>query len=220
MPLQEEPKPAKPVAAGPSTPSSSPRKKPAVEAAPAEHPAERSASVQYRDKQFAEAARILRAAADADPASAAHLNAVAKDFVAVGAGLARGDAAAEASPAQSLVAYQDALAADLRSGGFHAPGIRSKIARVAPAAASAYLGAGRYEQARVACDLAQNFGAGGDERVGKVRRDLESKARELFLAAQELSRDKPDEARSLYRRITQIVPEGSSWHEKAASSLH
>jgi predicted component of type VI protein secretion system len=210
-PLAEEPRPAKPAAA---------KKRPIAEAmAPGEHPAERRAAVQYRDKQFAEAARILRAAADADPASAAHLNAMAKDFVAVGAGLARGDAAADASPAQSLVAYQEALSADLRAGGFHSSGIRSKIARVAPAAAAVYLGASRYEQARAACDLAQNFGAGGDARIGRVRSELESKARELYLAAQELARDKPAEARSLYRRITQIVPEGSPWHEKASSSL-
>lgn len=213
-PLAEEPRPAKPAAA-----AVAPLKKKAAETGSAEHPAEKTAAVQYRDKQFAEAARILRAAADADPASAPRLNAMAKDFVAVGAGLARGDAAAAASPAQSLVAYQEALAADLRAGGFHAPGIRSKLARVAPAAAASYLGANRYEQARAACDLAQNFGAGGDERVARVRNELEAKARELFQAAQELSRDKPDEARSLYRRITQIVPEGSQWHEKASSSL-
>ncbi len=215
--LVEEPKPAKPAPAPAPAPAT--KKKVAAEAPAAEHPAEKAAAVQYRDKQFAEAARILRAAADADPASAPRLNGMAKDFVAVGASLARGDAAADGSPAQSLVAYQEALAADLRAGGFHAPTIRSKIARVAPAAATVYLGASRYEQARVACDLAQNFGAGGDERIARVRRDLETKARELYQAAQDLSRDKPDEARSLYRRITQIVPEGSQWHEKASSSL-
>ena len=202
-------------------PTSDRKKRLAAEpvAAKLEHPAEREASVQYRDMQFAEAARILRAAADADPASANRLNGIARDFVAVGAGLARGDAVADDSPAQSLVAYQEALAADVRSGGFHAPTVRTKIARVAPAAAVAYADAGRWEQARTACDLAASFGAAGDERVAKVRHQLETKARELFLAAQELSRDKPDEARSLYRRITLIVPEGSMWYTKASGSL-
>src|SRR5262249_57190918 len=102
-PLAEEPRRAKPAAA-----AVAPLKKKAAETGSAEHPAEKTAAVQYRDKQFAEAARILRAAADADPASAPRLNAMAKDFVAVGAGPARGGAGAAAGPPQSPVASPQA----------------------------------------------------------------------------------------------------------------
>src|SRR5207244_1606509 len=77
---------------------------------------------------------------------------------AVGAGLARGAANAKTNPTVALLAYQEALAADVRSGnGVFAAELRAALSSVAPAAAAAFFDEAKYEQARAACDI-----AGGD----------------------------------------------------------
>jgi hypothetical protein len=130
---------------------------------PAAPGAQGDAAARYAAREFAEAARL---ATDAS---------TAKDYALVGASLARGDASAGDRPQVALAAYREALAADARSGeGAHAALLRARVAQVAPAAAVALLEAGRLEEARAACDLAVNYGAGGDERVRATRARLEA----------------------------------------------
>lgn len=130
---------------------------------------EKQAAAAYAAKEFAEAAGMLRAAAERDRSTANRLTAVARDYAAVGAGLARGAANRNTNPTVALAAFKEALAADARSGQrLQATFIRSQLAQVAPAAAEAYFTSGRYAQARAACGLADP----NDARVVEVRRKL------------------------------------------------
>lgn len=175
---------------------------------------ERAAADLYADKQFAEASRMLRDASADDP----RLAAAAKDYAIVGAGLARGDANAESSPGVALSAYQDALAADVRSGdSVHGAMLRQHLGKVAPGAAVAFFDAGRYEQARAACDLAVNYGGGGDSRVRETRQKLEQAAGELYRRA--TTTTDTEEAKQLYRRVVKMVPADSDWSSKATQAL-
>ena len=186
------------------------------EPAPRASGSERLAASLYQEKQFAEASRALRDLAEREP----RLAATAKDYAIVGAGLARGDANAETNPGVALAAYQDALAADVRSGdGAHGEHIRGRLAKVAPAAAAAFVDAGRFEQARAACDIAVNYGTGGDRRVRTARDQLEDAAADLYRRAQVLRDTDADEAKLLFRRILKIVPSESEWSSKAVAAL-
>jgi len=174
--------------------------------------ATRQASALYAQRHFDEAAATLTRASQADPS----LRAVARDYAAVGTGLARGDAAASSNPMTAMAAYNDALRADQRSGkGQHSRTLRSKLAQVAPRAAAAYLESGRYESARASADLAP----ANDPQVKAVRAGLETRARELFNRGQELSRSQPEAARLLWRRVMKMVPDESPWYEKADAAL-
>jgi hypothetical protein len=109
-------------------------------------------------------------------------------------------------------------AADIRSGGgVHTSLLRARLARVAPAAAAAYLEGGRYEQARAACDIAVTDGAGGDPRVAQARARLETVAGELYAQAAAAPGER---ARAIYQRILRIVPAASEWSKKAVTALH
>ncbi len=174
----------------------------------------RAAQELYEEEDFAEAARTLRNSGNPD------LSSVARDYATVGAGLARGDANAEKNPMIALTAYQEALAADVRSGdSIHAPMIRERLGKVAPAAARAFFDVGRYEHARAACDIAVNFRVGGDPRIAQTRELLEGAAADLFRRAQALEGSDPSEAELLYRRILKIVPSDSDWARKAVAAL-
>jgi outer membrane biosynthesis protein TonB len=178
--------------------------------------ASRQAASLYAAKRFDEASATLARATEADP----NLRAVARDYAAVGAGLARGDASAQSNPMAAMAAYSDALRADQRSGkGQHQKTLRAKLAQVAPRAAVAFLDAGRLESARASADLAAANGSANDPNVKAVRVGLEAKARELFNRGQELSRSQPEAARTLWRRVMKIVPDESPWYEKADAAL-
>jgi type III secretion system (T3SS) inner membrane Yop/YscD-like protein len=221
--------PAPPVAPAPGQtrvhrPSSSsgaaPRRPSAPDPGPRTPNAAREAQGAYEDKDFATAARLARDAADANPADNDTLLELARDYAAVGAGLTRGDSNAESAPQVALTAYQDALAADVRSGkSVHSAMIRAKLGKVAPAAARAFFDGGRYEAARAACDMAVNYGVGGDPRVGETRKLLEDAAGDLFHRAQDLQERSSPEAERLYRRVLQIVPADSPWASKALAAL-
>ena len=158
----------------------------------------------YAQRRFADAVDLLRQAGGEET--------IARDYAAVGAGMARGDAAL-ADPTAALAAYQEALTADERSGaGAHAALLRGKIARAAGPAAATYFEAGRYEQARAACDLAE----GGGADVAAVREKLESAAGGLF---SEAGTRPATDAATLYRRILRMVPPSSEWHVKALARL-
>jgi hypothetical protein len=82
------------------------------------------------------------------------------------------------------------------------------------------MSAGKFEQARAACDDAQQFGSGADPTVTKVRTLLEAKARELYTQGTSLARSKPDEAKALWRRVLKMVPAESTWYSRSYAALN
>ncbi len=197
------------------TPLPAAPKKPNPHAAP-QLGAEKTAFGLYRDKKFEEAVQTLRDAADSDPDDTDRLSAEAHDYAAVGAGYARGAAESEENPASAMVAFEDALGADRRSGhGAHATELRAHLAQVTPRASVAYLAANRYEEARAACDLAASLGAQHDAQVLKVRAQLETIARDLYESGVKLEASNREQAHTLFRRVLKIVPASSGWYTKA-----
>jgi len=218
VPAPASPARRKPPAATPSSSSPAPpARRPDEPKVPS---AARAAQQLYEDKDFSGAARSARDAAERGGPDTDALLELARDYAAVGAGITRGDANADSSPTVALTAYQDALAADVRSGrSVHSTMIRAKLAKVAPAAAHAFYDVGRYEAARAACDMAVNYNVGGDPRVAETRKLLEDAASELFRRAQALRSKDAAEAEHLFRRILQIVPPMSPWAGKALAAL-
>lgn len=213
-----------PVAAKPKpTPARPPVRKLAAAARPATGSvAERNALGLYKARDFGRASDLLHSAAGKESgASADRLEALARDFAAVGQQLARGDAAAASNPTAAMLAYKQAYLLDAKSGkGVHAPYLKSQLGKVLPRAASSLMSAGKFEQARTACDDAQQFGSGTDPVVNKVRGLLESKARELYTQGTILVKSKPDDAKTLWRRVLKMVPAESPWYSKSYAALN
>jgi hypothetical protein len=183
--------------------------------------AEKTAATMYKDKQFDKAADVLRTAANKDASVADKLNALARDYATVGANITKGDAAAAGNPGAAMVSYQEALKADQRSGkGVHASYLRTQIGKVAPKAALSYFQAGKFEQARSACDAAVNYGVGTDSTVAKVRQLLEAEAKKMFTKAAAMEKSDANGAKDLYRRILKMVPADSAWYTKAYAALN
>ncbi|MBE7455001.1 MAG: hypothetical protein HS111_40850 [Kofleriaceae bacterium] len=183
---------------------------------------EKKADGLYRNKDWKSAAALLReqAAATEDAGEARRLRAMAADYETIGANLATGATLAKAKPADALVAFKKALTADRRAGGAHQPVIRENISKVAPAAAAAYMAKQNYPMAKIAADDAVNVGAGSNATVANVRASLERKAGELFASSQKLMKTQPDEAKSLLRTITKIVPADSPWYIRSYKILN
>lgn len=189
--------------------------------APKGSSAEKTTAQMYKDKQFDKAADTLRAAANKDAAAADKLNALARDYATVGANMTKGDSSAASAPGAAMVAYQEALKADQRSGkGAHASYLRSQIGKVAPKAALSYMQAGKFEAARAACDAAVNYGVGTDSTVAKVRQMLEAEAKKMYTKGAAMEKTDADEAKGLYRRILKMVPADSPWYTKAYAALN
>lgn len=183
---------------------------------------EKKADGLYRNKDWKAAAALLReqAAATEDAGEARRLRAMAADYETIGANLATGATLAKAKPADALVSFKKALTADRRAGGAHQPVIRENISKVAPAAAAAYMAKQNYPMAKIAADDAVNVGAGSNATVANVRASLERKAGELFASSQKLMKTQPDEAKSLLRTITKIVPADSPWYIRSYKILN
>jgi hypothetical protein len=184
--------------------------------------AERSALGFYKARDFGRASDVLHNAAGRESgASADRLEALARDFAAVGQQLAKGDSSATSNPTAAMLAYKQAYLLDAKSGrGVHAPYLKAQLGRVLPRAASSFMSAGKFEQARTACDDAQQFGSGSDPVVSKVRGLLESKARELYTQGTILVKSKPDDAKGLWRRVLKMVPADSPWYSKSYAALN
>ncbi len=183
---------------------------------------ERKADALYKTKDFKGAAQLVRDAAAAALAAddTRRLKALAGDYEAIGTNLTAGSAMAKAKPTDALGALKKALAADRRVGGTHQQVIREKLAQVAPAAAALYMAKQNYPMAKIAADDAVNFGSGTNATVANVRQSLERKAQELHGKATALLVSQPDEARSMMRQITKIVPTDSPWYSKAYKFLN
>jgi hypothetical protein len=183
--------------------------------------AEKKADGLYRGKDWKAASAILReAAAGAGDSDAKRLRAAASDYETIGTNLSTGATLAKANPTQALGALQKALKADRRVGGAHQQAIRDNIAKVAPSAAAAYMAKQNYPMAKIAADDAVNVGAGSNSTVSNVRSSLERKAGELYASAQKLRSSKPEEAKTLLRKIMKIVPADSPWYSKAYKMLN
>ena len=128
-------------------------------------------------------------------------------------------AASGARSTEALAALKKAIAADRRVGGEHQQFFRGKIGEVAPKAAASYMAKQTYELAKSAADDAVNVGAGGSTMIEGVRRSLESRAGEFYGTALKLQKSKPEDAKSLARRITKMVPSSSPWYGKALKLL-
>jgi tetratricopeptide (TPR) repeat protein len=184
--------------------------------------AERQAAALYKDRQFDKAAEVLQAAAASESgATADRLETTARDYVALGAALAKGDAAVAANPTGALVAYQQALTLDARSGrAAHAAYLKGQLAKVAPRAAQAFMSAGKLEQARATCDAADGYGVGTDPAIARTRAQLETKAKDLYGQAQAVAKKSPEQAKALWRRVLKIVPTDSTWYQKSYAALN
>ncbi len=179
------------------------------------------AEEQYRRREFAEAARQLRAGAEtSDRDDATRLRKQATNIEAVASNFERAEQADGSDPAAALAAYRRALFVDRKFGdGAHASYIRAKLGKVAPQAAAAYMAQEKYEAAKMASDAAGNYGSGADPTVRRVRQALERKARDFYSQAYRLRQSDPTAARKLLRRILAIVSAESSWYAKASRAL-
>ncbi|MBE7450820.1 MAG: hypothetical protein HS111_18585 [Kofleriaceae bacterium] len=61
---------------------------------------------------------------------------------------------------------------------------------------------------------------GSNATVANVRASLERKAGELFASSQKPAKTQPDEAKSLLRTITKIVPADSPWYIRSYKILN
>lgn len=184
--------------------------------------AEKAAAALYKDKQFDKAAETLRTqAAKETGATADRLTGLARDYAAVGAALAKGDANATSAPTTAMSAYQGALNVDQHAGhGIHAAYIKAQLAKVAPRAAQQYYAAQQFEQARSACDTATAFGAGSDPTVVKIRASLEAKAKDMYGQGVKIQKSKPTDAKAMFRRVLKMVPADSPTYTKAYAALN
>ena len=219
-PKKITPPPPKKVTPPPKKVTPPPRKAPPKAVATASG-AKKKAESLYASKDFKAAAAAARAGADSgDATEVAELRRMAKDLDALAAAWTAGNASASTRATDALTSFKKALAADKRLGGTHAPMIREKLAQVAPKAAAGFMAKGNYEAAKQAADTAVNFGAGSSPTVANVRQSLERKAGEFFATAQKLMASKPEDAKSLLRRVQKIVPPDSPWYAKAYKALN
>ncbi len=198
-----------------------PPPKPPVAATPkALTAAAKKAEGLYKAKDWKGAATTLRDAigASTDPDAKA-LKTRAADYDAIGTNLNAALAFGTSRAPEALAAYKKAMAADRRAGGTHQGLLRDKIADVAPRAAASYMAKQNYEMAKAAADDAVNVGAGGTPMIEGVRTSLDRRAGEFYATALKLQKSKPEDSKSLARRITKMVPSSSPWYAKAVKLL-
>jgi hypothetical protein len=174
----------------------------------------------YKAKDWKAAATTLRdAIGTSTDADAKALKSRAADYESIGTNLNAALAFGTSRAPEALAAYKKAMAADRRAGGAHQGFLRDKIADVAPRAAASYMAKQNYEMAKAAADDAVNVGAGGTPMIEGVRNSLDRRAGEFYATALKVQKSKPEDAKSLARRITKMVPSSSPWYAKAVKLL-
>lgn len=175
--------------------------------------ARRRAETLYLEKDFSEAASVLRAAADkvGSKKEADALRTTAKHYQQVGNLLSVSDR----DGPKALDAYKRAHQLDERYGdGGHDYYIGAKIGTVAPRAAGSYVARGDLSNAKRAVQEAERFGGGPDARP--VRAKLESEAEKLYDQARAAkSNGDNKKAGQLAREAMSIAPTNSAVYGKA-----
>ncbi|MCW5800817.1 MAG: hypothetical protein KIT31_00275 [Deltaproteobacteria bacterium] len=169
----------------------------------------------YRERRFKEAAQSLRVKASA-------LSGGAQQQLASRAGLYESFGAAYnigmgqgTSPKDAYRALNSALAFDGQIGGAYTAEIRTQLGQVAPKAAVAFLSTKDYQSAAAALRLADSLGTGSAPSAALARKQLESRAQELYREAERLADSDPAGARLRVAQINTIVGEASPWRQKA-----
>ena len=171
---------------------------------------------QFKAKRFSEAAATLRAAAaSSDPEDATDLKSAAAVYEQFGraynVAMAPGTAAKDAYPALKRAKIYDP------EGVFSAE-IQSKLAQVAPKAASSFMAAKNYAAAKEAVAAAEAAG-GSNSTTQAVRATLETTAGTLYKEAMsELAAD-PAGAKAKLKQVQSMVDSKSSWYQKAGKAL-
>ena len=167
----------------------------------------------YRGRKFSEASNVLTSAArTANDDEAKELRRMADTYARLGRTYSQGTAPAT-QPTDAFEALRQAAEYDNNAGNAFDSEIKTKLAQVAPKAAVKYMAAKKYQAARRAVTVAQQFGA--SETVKLVVQKLESVAGELYSEAQrEWSSDR-NSARDKLDMIKSIVDKKSTWYQKA-----
>jgi tetratricopeptide (TPR) repeat protein len=179
--------------------------------------ARRQANSLYKQKQFSEAAAVLRKAADGGgKKDAGSLRGEAGKFDQIGTLLSTAEKSSRSDPAKALDSFKKAKRLDEEYGdGTHDGFIGARIGQVAPAAAGSHMANKRWAEAKRAADDAETYGAG--EQVARVRTSLASKAEDLYDQANELAQSgKSGEAAELAKQILKMVPKNSAIYGKAS----
>ncbi|HEU5056632.1 MAG TPA: FHA domain-containing protein [Kofleriaceae bacterium] len=178
--------------------------------------ARRQATSLYKQKQFSEAAAVLRKSADGGGRGAGDLRADAGKFEQIGTLLSQAEKVSRTDPAKALESFKKAKRLDEEYGdGTHDGFIGARIGQVAPAAARSHMVYKRWAEAKRAADDAETYGAG--EQVRQVRDSLGRKAEELYDQANELAQSgKSGEAAELARQVLKMVPKSSAIYGKAS----
>jgi len=178
----------------------------------------------YRKKQFSSAAKVLRTTASnarVNKKDAATLRAMATNYEAVSANLARAARTKNSNPTASMAAYRRALRLDQRSGhSAHSSYIRIQLGIVAPKAAASYMVQGRYAAAKKAADAAVNYGSGGSAQVRRVRMGLSRKAAQMYRTALGLRKSNKFRSKLYLRRILKMVAAKNVWYQRAYKLLN
>jgi len=172
--------------------------------------ARRQAASLYKQKQFSEAAAVLRKAGETGDAG---------KFEQIGSLLTQAEKSSRSDPAKALDAFKKAKRLDEEYGdGTHDGFIGARIGQVAPEAARSHMVYKRYAEAKRAADDAETYGAG--DRVKQVRDSLANKAESFYDQANELAQNgKSGEATELARQIMKMVPKTSALYGKASKLI-
>jgi tetratricopeptide (TPR) repeat protein len=146
--------------------------------------------------------------------------ATAEEIRKVGQAFNRAEGQAGTNPAAAIGLYEQAASLDRHIGkGVHGPYLSGKLSRLSRAEAQQALQDGRYEQAYSLVKTAQRHG-GDDATTRSVTQALDNKARDMFERAHKLKGQRPDEAKSLWRRVLKMVPPSSQWYVKSYRYLN
>jgi tetratricopeptide (TPR) repeat protein len=172
--------------------------------------ARRQAASLYKQKQFSEAAAVLRKAGETGDAG---------KFEQIGSLLTQAEKSSRSDPAKALESFKKAKRLDEEyADGTHDGFIGARIGQVAPEAARSHMVYKRYAEAKRAADDAETYGAG--DRVKQVRDSLLNKAESFYDQANELAQSgKSGEATELARQIMKMVPKTSALYGKASKLI-
>jgi predicted component of type VI protein secretion system len=170
----------------------------------------------YRARNWSAAyAELRRVAASQRGRKGKRTQSLAGKVKRMGAQFQRAEANQHRNSYAAMKAYQRALSLDSSiSRGAHAGYIKSKLAKVARAAAGSAFSTGRYAQAYQAVKIAKRYG-GSSGGVRRILSQLENQAKLVFSQGYIKRDSNLSKAKSLWRKVLRMVPSSSVWYKKA-----
>jgi hypothetical protein len=181
--------------------------------------AKNKADEQYRAKQFAAAATTLKSAAkSASDDDATELNSLAAIYQQFGAAYNVGMAAGT-KPVEAFERLRKAQSLDNSAGKAFSDDLQGQLAKVAPRAAVAFMGAKEWTKAKQAVAVADSTG-GGNDTTKEVKKALEREANAIYKEAMAILSSDPAEAKTKLKQIRGMVDASAPIAAKAQAQLN